>query len=125
MTSAFTGHPSVQLRLKSGSGGSLRGFIVDSAQCEATIYSFASSLGGCHFNAPTAAGNHQDGFSTDVAIHARHLLFGVIRDLTSRVEALRVRQHGVDRSTRVTGRDFKALLARSAAGPGTIAGLAQ
>jgi hypothetical protein len=66
MTSAFTGHPSGQRSLKSGCSGSLRGFIVDSAQCEATICSFASSLGDCHFDAPTAAGNHQDGFSKGV-----------------------------------------------------------
>ena len=100
MTSAFTDHPSAQRRLKSGCSGSLRGFIVDSVQCEATICSFASSLGDCRCDAPTAAGNHQDGFSTDVSIHARDLLFGVMPGLRSRVEPLRVRQHGVDRSTR-------------------------
>ena len=61
---------------------------MDSAQCEATICSFASSLGDCHFDAWTAAGNLLDGFSTDVAIHARHLPFGVRRDLRSRVEPL-------------------------------------
>ena len=89
MTSAFTDHPSAQRSLKSGCSGSLRGFIVDSAQCEATICSFASSLADCRFDAPPAAGNHQDGFSKDVSIHARHSLFGVTRDLRSRVEPLR------------------------------------
>ena len=83
MTPAFTDHPSAQRWLKSGRSGSLRGFIVDAAQCEATICSFASSLGACRFGAPTAVGNHQDGFSTDVSIHARHLLFGVMPDLGS------------------------------------------
>ena len=79
MTLAFTDHPSARLRLKSGCGGSLRGFIVDSAPCEATISSFASNLGDCHFDAPTAAGNHQDGSSKDVSIHARRSPSGVKR----------------------------------------------
>ena len=82
MTSAFTDHPSAQLGLKSGCGGSSRGFIVDSAQCEATICSFASSLADCHFDAPTAAGNHQDGFSKafrftrDTCYSASHAISG-------------------------------------------------
>lgn len=100
MTSAFTDLPSAQLRLKRGCRGSLRGFIVDAAECEATICSSASSLGDCHFDAPTAAGNHQDGFSKGVSIQPRHILLGVTRDLRSRIEPLRVRPHGVDRSTR-------------------------
>jgi hypothetical protein len=100
MKLAFTDHRSALLRLKSGCSGSCRGFVVDSAQCEATICSFTSSLGVCHFSAPTAGGNRRDGFSKDVSTHARYRLFGVIRDLRSRDEALRVRSRPVLYQTR-------------------------
>lgn len=83
MTSACTGRPSAALRLKSGFSGSSRGSIVNCVQCEGTICCFASSPGDCHSDAPTAAGNHQDGLSTDAAIRARHLLFRV-HGLTSK-----------------------------------------
>jgi hypothetical protein len=89
MTSTFTDYPSAQLRLKSGCGGSSGGLIVDSAHCEATIQSFALSRGDSHYDAPTAAGNRQDGprktfrFTRDTCCSASHAISG-------RLEPLRV-----------------------------------